>query len=420
MDLPTADRLAAQSLARHRAVATALLIAMAALAIGAEYLPAGRAVGELRAAARAGFIGGLADWFAIVALFRHPLGLPIPHTAIIPAQKTRLGRGLGRFVANHVLSETEFSRGIAQLDMPAILDRYLGDSEATRPMAENLARALPHLLGAIEDGRARQIMERLVPRIIGGPGAGVVVARALRGLTASGRHQQMLSFILDQLRETLLSKEDQLRQAIIERVREQGGRLVGWALGASIATRVLHTLNDELDKVGPYGSELRAAFDLWVEHEITRIETDPNRAREIGLALRRVVEHSSVQAWLWDIWSRMRLALEVDAARPNSRAVAILQTALGNLGILMTSDPDLRQRVQAMAVKSARSLLPAAQSELEEFIASVVNNWDSETLTRRLELYVGKDLQYIRINGTIFGFLAGAAIEGARLLLVHR
>jgi len=413
------DQRAARSLARHRGIATSLLLGMAGLAIAAEFLPTNGLSEELRAAARAGFIGGLADWFAVVALFRPPLGLPIPHTAIIPAQKTRLGRGLGRFVATHVLSATEFSRGIAQLDMPAILDRYLSDSDASRPMAENLARALPRLLGAIEDGRARSVMARLVPRIVGGPGAGVVVARALRGLTASGRHQQMLSFILAQLRQTLTDKEEQLRQAIIDRVREQGGRLVGWALGASIASRVLHTLNDELDKVGPYGSELREAFDVWVEHEITRIETDPDRAREIGLALRRVVEHSSVQSWLWDIWSRMRLALEIDAARPNSRAVAILQTALGNLGGLLTSDPDLRARVQAMAAKAALSLLPAAQGELEDFIASVVNNWDSETLVRRLELYVGKDLQYIRINGTLFGFVAGGAIEGLRLLFLR-
>ena len=136
------------------------------------------------------------------------------------------------------------------------------------------------------------------------------------------------------------------------------------------------------------------------------------------MAVRRVVQHASVQNWLWDIWSRLRLALEADAAKPNSRAVAILQTALGNLGKLMTADPDLRARVQAMAAKSAISLLPAARSELEDFIARVVNNWDSDTLVTRLELYVGKDLQYIRINGTIFGFFAGAALEGVRLLVV--
>ena len=419
MNQPTQDQIAARTLARYRTGATLLLLLMAALAIGAEFLPARGYADLLRAAARAGFIGGLADWFAIVALFRRPLGLPIPHTAIIPAQKTKLGRGLGRFVATHVLSQTEFSRGIAQLDLPAILDRYLRDSDASRPLAENLARAIPRLLGAIEEGRARNIMARLAPRIIGGQGAGVVVARALRGLTASGRHQQMLSFILGQLRETLTSKETQLRQAIIDRVREQGGRLVGWALGASIASRVLHTLNTELDKVDPNGSELREAFDAWVEHEIVRIETDPERAREIGLALRRVVEHSSVQSWLWDIWSRLRLSLEIDAAKPNSRSVAILQSALGNLGQLLISDPDLRARVQAMAAKSAISLLPAAQSELEEFIARVVNNWDSETLVHRMELYVGKDLQYIRINGTIFGFFAGAAIESVRLIFSH-
>ena len=110
-------------------------------------------------------------------------------------------------------------------------------------------------------------------------------------------------------------------------MREQGGRLVGWALGASIARRVLATVNAELDKIGPDGSELRAAFDEWMSREITRMEEDPARAAEIGAALRRVVAHETVQAWLWDVWSRLRLALEADAARPTGRTVAFSKRA---------------------------------------------------------------------------------------------
>ena len=112
-------------------------------------------------------------------------------------------------------------------------------------------------------------------------------------------------------------------------MREQGGRLVGWALGASIARRVLATVNAELDKISPDGSELRAAFDEWVRREITRMEEDPARAAEVGAAIRRVVAHETVQAWLWDVWARLRLALEADAAEPTGRTVAIIEGALG-------------------------------------------------------------------------------------------
>lgn len=247
------DRAARQALSRYRAIASALLGLMAALALASYALPPGYATALLRAAATAGFIGGVADWFAVTALFRHPLGIPIPHTAIIPAQKARLGRALGRFVANHVVSAGEVSGVLHRLDVPRILHRFLADPVATRPAATALAAMLPRLLASVEDGRARRVVARIVPRILGGPGAGAVVARALHGMVEGGRHQEVLGFVLGQIKTLLAGREEALRVAIEERVREQGGRLVGWALGATIARRVLATLNAELDKIGPDG-----------------------------------------------------------------------------------------------------------------------------------------------------------------------
>jgi len=196
-------------------------------------------------------------------------------------------------------------------------------------------------------------------------------------------------------------------------VREQGGRLVGWALGASIARRVLATINTELDKMSPDGSELRAAFDEWVRREINRMEEDPARAAEIGAAIRKVVAHETVQAWLWDVWSRLRLALEADAARPNGRTVAYLEGALGNLGAMLASDPRARARVEAASAGIVSELLPAAREKLSAFIAQVVGGWDAKTITERLELRVGKDLQYVRMNGTLVGFIVGGVLYAA-------
>jgi uncharacterized membrane-anchored protein YjiN (DUF445 family) len=269
---------------------------------------------------------------------------------------------------------------------------------------------LPKLLATVEDGRARRLASRLVPRLLGGPGAGRVLARALASLVEGGRHQEVLSFVLGEVKGLLARREEAMRTAIEERVREQGGRLVGWALGASVARRVLATVNAELDKVSPDGSELRAAFDEWVRREIARIEEDPDRAAEIGRAIRQVVAHDTVQAWLWDIWARLRLALEADAANPGSRTVAYLEAALGNLGALLESDPAARRRVQTAAEGLVGSLLPTAQARLSEFIAQVVAGWDTATITERLELRVGKDLQFVRVNGTLVGFLVGGVL----------
>ena len=404
------DRL---SLARHRAFATGLLVLMAVLTLGSYALPPGWWTDLLQAAAKAGFVGGVADWFAVTALFRHPLGLPIPHTAIIPAQKERLGRALGRFVATHVFTEAELRRTIGRIDIAGILHRFLADPEASRPAAEALASMLPRLLATVEDGRARRLIARIVPRILGGRGASAVVARALHGLLDGGRHQDVLTFILQQFRVLLAAKEDQLRAVITERVREQGGRLLGWAVGAQVARRVLTTLNAELDKIGPDGSDLRDAFDAWMRAEIARMETDPARAAEVGRAIRQVVAHETVQAWLWDVWSRLRLALEADAGRPSGHTVAFLEGALANFGGLLETDPAVRGRLQGAAEAIVISVLPSARASLSTFIGDVVGNWDTATLVDRLELRVGRDLQYVRVNGTVVGFLVGGLLYAA-------
>ena len=412
---PDPDLDARRDLARHKAFATGLLAFMGALTLLSYALPPGLWADLLQASAKAGFVGGIADWFAVTALFRHPLGLKIPHTAIIPQQKARLGRALGRFVAGHVFTPGEVSRVLGRLDVSAILAQFLTNPAAARPAAQALTEMLPRVLATISDGRARRTMARLSPRLLGGPGAGQVVARALRTLVEGGRHQEVFGFLMVEIRDLLESKQEQLHQFIEDKVRAQGGRLVGWVLGAQVAERVLRVLREELDRVGPDGSRIRAAFDEWVRREIDRMEHDPERAAEIGRAIRRVVAHETVQAWLWDVWSRMRLALEADAARPGGHTLAVVEGALGNLGTFLAEDEAARRRLQSAAEGIIGTLLPSAQTQLADFIADVVAGWDADQITDKLELRVGKDLQFVRVNGTVVGFLAG----GVLFLLLH-
>lgn len=409
-DAADPDLLRRRALAAHRAFATGLLVLMAALVLVSYFTPPGYWTDLLQASAKAGFVGGIADWFAVTALFRHPLGVPIPHTAILPTQKERLGGALGRFVANHVFTGTEVARVLAQLDLAGVFARFLVDPVSNRPAAEALAAMLPRLFSSVEDGRARRLLARLMPRVLGGPGASKVVARALREMVEGGRHQEVFGFVLGQLKALLIDREAVLQAAIEERVREQGGRLVGWAIGASVARRVLATINTELDKMSPDGSELRAAFDEWVRREIERMETDPERAREIGAAIRRMLAHETIQTWVWDIWARIRVMLETDATQPHGHTVALLEGALGNLGRMLETDPMVRASVQHSTEKIIASLLPVAQAHLAGFIGHAVGSWDTATITDRLELYVGKDLQFVRVNGTLVGFLVGGVV----------
>ena len=148
-----------------------------------------------------------------------------------------------------------------------------------------------------------------------------------------------------------------------------------------------------------------------MRREITRLEEDPARAAEVGAAIRRMVAHETVQAWLWDVWARLRMALEADAARPTGRTVAYIEGALANLGAMLEADPAAHASACMSRLEAVvGSLLPAAQTRLSDFIAQVVANWDTDTIVERLELRVGKDLQYVRVNGTLVGFLVGGLL----------
>jgi uncharacterized membrane-anchored protein YjiN (DUF445 family) len=383
---------------------------MGVLTFGSYALPPGYWTDLLQASAKAGLVGGLADWFAVTALFRHPLGLPIPHTAIIPNEKARLGEGLGRFVANHVLTEGEVRRVLGTLDAPAILRRVLGDPATARPAAEAIARALPRILASLEDGRARRLMLRLLPRMVSGPAAARMVARVLRLLVQGGRHQEVFGLALSQIKALMAAKEDSLKAAISDRVRAEGGALVGWVAGAAIARRVLSALNAELARIEPGDSDLRNAFDAWVEAEIVKLETDPARAEAIGAALRGAMAHPAVAAWLLDAWARLRAALEADAARPAGRTVTLLMGTLTNLGDMLEQDEGARDRLNRGVERAILAVLPAAQGRVAAFIASVVAGWDTATVVDKIELRVGRDLQYVRINGTVVGALAGGIL----------
>ncbi|MCO6418705.1 DUF445 domain-containing protein, partial [Siccirubricoccus sp. KC 17139] len=254
------------------------------------------------------------------------------------------------------------------------------------------------------------LLGRLLPRLAGGAGGAQVLARALRALVAGGRHQEVFDLAIGQLRRLLVEKEDQLRTAIETKVREEGGRLVGWALGATVARRALAAVTAELGRMEAADSDLRLAFEAWLTAEIEKLESDPERMAAVGRAMRQAVAHPSVAAWLGDIWSRLRAALEADAARPDGRTVTLLEGAFTNAGSLLAQDEAARARLNRAAETVVTRLLPAARAQLAGFIAQVVAGWDTAQVTEKIELRVGRDLQYVRMNGTLVGFLVGGAL----------
>ncbi len=397
-------------LTRQKRRATALLGGMAVLMVAGYAAGHGYWAQLLQATAKAGLVGGLADWFAVTALFRHPLGLPIPHTAILPAQKDRLGRALGRFVADHVFTEADMERALAGIDLPRALHGLLADPRLADMLAAGVTRLVPHLLDGLEAARIGDVAARLAPRLVGGGQLAPVVARALRALVDGDRHQEVLSFLLDQVKQLLRHRETHLRQLIEERVREQGGRLVGWAIGGQVASRVLTAINAELDRTDPHDSELREAVTAWIRHEIDLIETDPVRGRELGETLRGLFTHESLRVWGADVWARARGAIEADLGRPEGWTRGLVARSIAGGAASLTEDEAVRRAVTRAALALAREALPGVRTRLSGFIGQVVAGWNTQSLTERVELRLGPDLQYVRINGTLVGALVGGLL----------
>ncbi|MDG6094856.1 DUF445 domain-containing protein [Acetobacter sp. AN02] len=425
MTVPTdPDIQARQALARQKTLATGLLGGMAGLTL-LTYLPLFRglepaahmALETVRAGGKAGVVGGIADWFAVTALFRHPLGLPIPHTAIIPAQKERMGRALARFVAAQVFTEKEIGRALEGIDLPGILAGILEDPATMAGLTRAVLGTIPGGLERLEDGRASAAFARTLPVILGGNTLAPLMARGLRALVDGDCHQDVLSFMLGQLQHVLQSRESALRQMIEERVREQGGRFVGWAIGGSIATKVLEAAREELDRIDPKDSALREGFTRWVRGEIERMETDPERAGEISSAMRGVFAHESVLIWGGDIWQRLRGVIEADIAQPDGWAAGMVQDSVRRIAVQLRTDSGMRARVTDMTWRLVVRVLPYAREKMEGFITRVVSGWDGAALADKTELRVGRDLQYVRVNGTLVGFIVGAALSVGLSLL---
>ncbi|GBR00706.1 membrane protein [Acetobacter oeni] len=414
---PYSDDDARRALTRQKRAATGLLAVMGGLTAAGYLAPLynlitpGLWLETLRAGARAGVVGGLADWFAVTALFRHPLGLPIPHTAIIPAQKERLGRALGRFVSTQVFTEEEIDQVLARIDIPTVIADIIADPATANMLTTSVINVVPQMLERMEDGRAGAAVGRSLPLLLGGSHLTPVIARGLRALVDGNQHQEVLSFLVRQLKSGLKAKEPALRTMIEERVREQGGRILGWAIGGSIATKVLVAATEELDRINPEDSALREGFTEWVRSEIDRIEQDPKRAEDLSQTLKSVFAHDSMQAWGADIWSRLKRMIQEDIRKEDSWIATLVREALTKLAAQARHDPAMRARITESARKAIRRSLPYLREHLSAFIATVVSNWNAVAIADKLELRVGRDLQYVRVNGTLVGFAVGAMLS---------
>ena len=404
-----ADR--SRALRRAKRLATGLLVAAGAVFIVAHRLEPDHAwLGYVRATAEAAMVGAVADWFAVTALFRHPLGLPIPHTAILPRNKDALGDSLGRFVREQFLSEAAVRERIASLSLARRIGRWLGEPAHARRAAESAARALSGLLTVLHDEQVQEFLEQTIIERIRATPAAPAAGRALGFAIAGGHHGPLLDEALGQAARLLDERRAEIRALLSSEAP--------WWLPKGVEQMLFERALDALRTLlAAARDDPEHALRGQIERGLAHLAHDLQSSPELAIAGERMKEdllgHPAVSAWIGSLWSRTKRSVLEAIEQADERLLGRFEQLFGDLGTRLRDDPTLGGKADAWFEAAAGFVAREHGHEAAALIASTVERWDADETSRRIELQVGRDLQLIRVNGTIVGGLVGLAIYAA-------
>ena len=403
-----AEGVLARRFARMRWLATGLLAAMAVLfVVTSLLLDAYPWLGLIQAFAEAGLIGALADWFAVTALFRHPLGVPVPHTAIVPSRKDEIGRVLADFIRDHFLVRETVAARLESVDLAGRVGSWLASADHARLPGRDLSVALVWLLDAVDSAQLRAALgESLRGALDRAPLTSAL--EAALAVFASGEHSQALVDRLVQFgREQLQSNKQRIRERIAERSP--------WWLPKFVDREIYDQLIEEmqriLDEIGDDPNHpARAQFNARLGEVRAALSADPS-LRERGQALKdEFLDHPAVRDYFHELWLRVSESLAASLRDPRSSSRAAIEGQLQSIGRRLRDDDEVNRRFNRWLRELILYLVDNYREPLSAFISDTIEQWDPAAASARIELYIGRDLQFIRINGTLVGGLVGVAI----------
>ncbi|GLS28605.1 DUF445 domain-containing protein [Neomesorhizobium albiziae] len=409
-----AEKLAA--LKRTKAIATAMLalcVAIFAAAKSLEYhWPL---LGFVAAFAEAAAIGGIADWYAVVALFKRPLGLPIPHTAIIPENQNRIADNLGRFIEVNFLAETPVRKKLNEVDFASLVADWLSDPQRAAGLSRFVAQLVPQTLSAIEQSGLRGfITSRMLEQVEKVPVA-PLAAELLSAFTDDRRHQKLFDEFTKVVGK-FLNDEDALA-VMRDKIRDELPSLFNlFRADAYLLKKIVASAGSLLEEVRKDPEHpMRAEFDRFVVKFIDRLRNSRDYAKRAEKMKRDLLSRPEVRELAQDMWESMRSFLEHDARAEKSMIREHLAGMFVEVGRHLATDPQVRADMNQGFVVALSSFVESQKSGVSKFIADQVKGWDFGQLTRLIEINVGRDLQYIRFNGMIIGGLAGLLLYIAEL-----
>ncbi|MCM5682253.1 DUF445 domain-containing protein [Schlegelella sp. S2-27] len=405
----------AEGLVRMKRIALGLLALAALTYVTATLLePRHAAWGYVAAFAEAAMIGAIADWFAVVALFRHPLGLPIPHTAIIPANKSRIGVNLGQFIVTNFLETERVLAKLRSFDPAGRLAAWLSQPQHAEQVGVHLASAARYGLGALDDERVRHFIRSTVVARLEQIDVSRLGGQLLDVLTVNGRHQALLDEVLTQV--AALVQDEGVQQKIADVIAKEvkylrylgldnlAGQLATNKIVAGVG-RIIGEMGD--DPAHP----LRQRFDEFVAGFVERLKDDPDYRLKGETIKREVLSHPALAGYLQDVWGELLAWLHADLDREDSSIRRRVAQAALSLGEKLRDDAAMQQWINTQILEAAPQWIERYRGDIRDYIVARVDEWNTQEMTDELERNIGRDLQFIRINGTLVGGLIGLVIH---------
>jgi uncharacterized membrane-anchored protein YjiN (DUF445 family) len=395
-----------------KAAATGLLLAMAALFVVSRAFQSHYPwLAFVKAFAEAAMVGGLADWFAVTALFRHPLGLPIPHTAIIPRNKDRIGEALANFINENFLVPSVVARRMSGIDVAGAAGRFLrapASEEAKSRIRQGASRLIADMFESLDDERLGGIFKSAIASRLRSMEISPLLGHALASAINEDRHVPMLEASIRWMARALDANEPLIREMVKKKAN--------WVLKlAGFDTKLADAILDGLRKLtAEMSTDPAHPVRVKVEEALAQLANDlqtrPETRERVEAMKEQLLDNRSVNLWLDTVWQKGREAIVRAARNPDAAMAGKLGEVLNSMGATLEKDARIRTAINRFVRRAVSGMAASYGSSIVKLVSETIRSWDARTVTARLESAVGRDLQYIRINGTIVGGLVGLAI----------
>jgi uncharacterized membrane-anchored protein YjiN (DUF445 family) len=405
----------ARSLTVARRRATALLAAVTVLFVVVTVVGVhGTLLGYVQAGAEASMVGGVADWFAVTALFRHPLGLPIPHTAVIVERKDQFAATLGRFVQENFLNADVLAGRIGAARVVPRLSGWLTDEANAARAAGHVADLVVRAADALREEDVQRVLSAELTRALAAVDIAPLAGRGLRFVVEGGYHEGLFNLVLSGADRYIAGHREELRELF----EIEAPRWVPEAVSRRVYDRLYDRLRQRLATMAADSDDpTRRQFEAWVVSLPERVETSPE-LRERGERLKReILDSAALRDWSSSLWDKAKQTMRAQADQPQSEFRRQITDVLMATGKRLGSDGRLAGGLESLVESGARALADQFHDELAGLVTGTIERWDAAETSSQLELLLGRDLQYIRINGTVVGAGVGLALHAIVLAL---